>query len=142
MLIRILLICLINSFLYASNVAIVKTLRGESYVTKKEKYTVKLKIGYKLKNKDIITTKENSGLGIVFNDGTIVTLGENSIFSIDEYIFTPAKKEYSFDFKLHKGASSFESGKIGKLSPESVKFRVPKGIIGIRGTRFYVEVNE
>ena len=41
---------------------------------------------------------------------------------------------------LKKGKAVFSSGKIGKLSPESVKFRIPEGIIGIRGTQFAVEV--
>ncbi len=41
---------------------------------------------------------------------------------------------------MSKGLATFESGKIGKLSPESVRFRIPEGTIGIRGTKFYVEV--
>jgi len=40
---------------------------------------------------------------------------------------------------LKKGKAVFSSGKIGKLSPKSVKFRIPTGVIGIRGTKFAVE---
>jgi len=59
---------------------------------------------------------------------------------INKFIVKPSKKKYDVDLKLKKGKAVFSSGKIGKLSPKSVKFRIPEGIIGIRGTKFAVEV--
>ncbi|NOX16251.1 MAG: FecR domain-containing protein [Epsilonproteobacteria bacterium] len=50
------------------------------------------------------------------------------------------KNKFAFDLNMKKGLASFESGKIGKLAPKVVHFRVPEGTIGIRGTKFYVEV--
>lgn len=125
--------------LFASDIANIKSLKGNAII-KRDNTEIVANLNKNLKQNDLIITKDKSSLGIVFYDGTIITLGENSIFSINQYLFNPTKKKFSFDFKLHKGTSSFESGKIGKLSPQSVKFRIPDGIIGIRGTRFYVEV--
>ena len=51
-----------------------------------------------------------------------------------------AKKKYKVDLELKKGKAMFSSGKIGKLSPKSFKLRIPEGAIGIRGTKFVVEV--
>lgn len=87
-------------------------------------------------------TKVKSGVGITFSDGSRLTLGENSIFCINRYIFKPEDREFDIDIKLIKGKALFNSGKVGKLSPDSVKFEIPDGVVGIRGTEFIVEVIE
>ena len=99
-----------------------------------------MSIGQKIHEKDVIVTKNSSSVGVIFEDGTIVALGENSVLSVDKYLFKPAKNQFLVDMDMQKGTASFESGKIGKLAPKSVKFRVPEGTVGIRGTKFYVEV--
>lgn len=120
-------------------VAQVKVLTGKVIVKRNEK-KITLKIGSKLYESDLIITKENSSIGIMFSDGTRVSLDSKSIFSIKKFLVDPVKKEYDVDVSLLKGKASFSSGKIGELSPESVKFHIPEGIIGIRGTHFMVEV--
>lgn len=130
---------LVISFLFSQDIAIVKNLSGE-VSAKREHKTVLLVIGQKIQEGDVIVTKSKSDVGMIFEDGTIVALGENSILSVDKYLFKPASNEFLVDMDMKRGLASFESGKIGKLSPQSVKFRVPEGTIGIRGTKFYVEV--
>lgn len=127
------------SFLFSQDVAIVKKVSGEVFA-KRAEVMQKLSAGQKVKESDVIITKKESSVGMIFDDGTIISLGQNSVLSINKYLFRPSKKEFSFDVDMSKGLASFESGKIGKLSPESVKFRVPEGTVGIRGTKFYVEV--
>jgi hypothetical protein len=41
---------------------------------------------------------------------------------------------------LKKGSAVYNSGKIGKLSPESVKLSTPRATVGVRGTRFIIKV--
>jgi hypothetical protein len=130
---------LMVSFLFAQDIAIVKKMTGE-VSAKRADQTISLAIGQKIQEGDLIVTKSNSDIGMIFEDGTIIALGENSVLSVDEYLFKPATNEFLVDMDMQKGIASFESGKIGKLSPESVKFRVPEGTVGIRGTKFYVEV--
>jgi len=127
-----------GSVLFA-NVGIVKKTTGIAEVKRKGK-VIKIKKGYGLENGDIIMTKSNSSIGITFDDGSRLSLGEKAIFVINKFIVKPSKKKYEVDLELKKGKAMFSSGKIGKLSPESVKFRVPEGAVGIRGTRFIVEV--
>lgn len=127
------------SFLFSADIAIVKNLSGDVMVKRAEKL-VEMTQGDKLLKNDILITKSSSSVGVIFQDGTVLSLGENSILHVDDYLFEPAKSEFKFDIKLDKGLATFESGKIGKLSPESVMFRIPEGTIGIRGTKFYVEV--
>jgi len=127
-----------SSFLFGS-VGIVKTTTGTVEV-KRDAKEIELKVGSTLENGDIIMTKSKSSVGITFDDGTRLSLGEKAIFVIKIFKVKPEKKEFDVDVYLKKGKAIFSSGKIGKLSPESVKFRIPEGIIGIRGTKFAVEV--
>ena len=130
---------LLFCFSFAQDVAIVKKISGEVFA-KRVGTMQKLSLGQQIQDKDIVMTKENSSIGMILDDGTVISLGANSILSINKYIFRPSKNEFSFDVDMSKGLATFESGKMGKLSPESVKFRIPEGTIGIRGTKFYVEV--
>ena len=132
-------ILMILSVCFAKDVAIVKKISGE-VITQRASKSVPLSLGQKIHEKDVIVTKNNSSIGVIFEDGTIVALGENSVLSVDKYLFKPAKNEFLVDMDMQKGTASFESGKIGQLAPKSVKFRVPEGVVGIRGTKFYVEV--
>ena len=132
------LVVLLGNVLFA-NIAIVKTMTGEVNV-KRDKEVLSLKVGSTLENGDIIMSKAKSSLGIIFDDGSRLSLGEKVVFVIKEFKVDPSKKEYNVDLDLQKGKAIFSSGKIGKLSPESVHFHIPEGIIGIRGTKFAVEV--
>jgi hypothetical protein len=136
---KIILLLLLSFYVIAKDVARVKSINGK-VVAKREKNIIVLQIGSKLYESDLIMTKKGSSIGIMFNDGTRISLGAKSIFSIKKFVVNPSKKEYDVDLSLIKGKASFSSGKIGELSPSSVKFRMPTGVIGIRGTKFMVEV--
>jgi hypothetical protein len=136
---KIMLVLILISNLLLASVGIVKKITGTVEV-KRDKKVLTLKKGNPLFNGDIILTKTKSSVGIIFDDGTRVSLGAKAIFVIKKFIVNPSKKEYDVDLELKKGKVVFSSGKIGKLSPKSVKFRIPTGIIGIRGTKFAVEV--
>ena len=127
-----------SNFLF-SDVALVKKMTGTVEV-KRNKKIITIKIGSSLKNGDIIISKANSSVGIVFDDGSRLSLGEKAILVIKEFKVKPEKNEFNVDMTLKKGKAVFNSGTVGKLAPESVKFRIPEGVIGIRGTQFAVEV--
>lgn len=134
----VLIVLIMSSFLF-SNVGIVKNTTGEVDV-KRGKNIVSIKAGDSLENGDIIMTKSKSSIGITFDDGTVLSLDEKAIFIINKFKVKPEKKEFDVDLYLKKGKAIFSSGRVGKLAPKSVKFRIPEGIIGIRGTKFAVEV--
>jgi hypothetical protein len=136
---NIIALLLLSSFIIASNIAIIKKVSGETYVKRAGK-SLRVKIGDSLQKGDIIITKKDGSIGVIFHDGTLLSLGENSVLSVDKYIFKPSTNDFAFDLNMKKGLATFESGKIGKLAPKVVHFIVPEGSIGIRGTKFYVEV--
>jgi len=134
----ILFIAVLGNTLFA-NVGMVKTLTGTVEV-KRGTSTMTLTVGSTLENGDIIKSKDDSSIGITFSDGSRLALGAKAIFVINQFKVEPENKAYDVDLNLKKGKAIFSSGKVGKLAPESVKFRIPEGIIGIRGTKFAVEV--
>ena len=121
------------------SVAFIKSLKGDVSI-KRENTIHPAKKGEKLFSHDVIQTEEKGGTGLSFNDGTRISIGSKSILEIDDYLFAPSQKAFRFDLSLHKGNAVFESGRIGKLAPEKVSFKVPQGVVGIRGTKFVVEV--
>ncbi len=133
------ILLLILSSLTFANIAIVKKIKGTVEVKRKGQ-VISIRKGSTLKNGDVILTKSKSSIGIMFDDGSRVSLGEKALFVINHYVVKPSRKEYDIDLELKKGKAMFSSGKISKLAPQAVKFRIPEGAIGIRGTKFVVEV--
>lgn len=133
-------------FLFAASVwgteyiAFVKTIYGEVSLIRGELSRPLLR-GESLYPGDRLETSKGAMAAISFNDGSRVSIGSSSRMVLDEYVFAPSQKKYRFDLSIEKGRAVFESGKIGKLSPESVRVKVPQGIIGIRGTKFAVEAD-
>lgn len=123
----------------SDEVALIKTTQGDVSV-KRGSEILAVKKGDILLEHDILQTGEKGMIGLSFNDGTLISVGAKSIFSVDAYLFAPAQKKFAFDVMLHKGTAAFESGRIGKLAPQKVRFKTTQGIIGIRGTKFVVEV--
>lgn len=78
--------------------------------------------------------------GIIFIDGTLLSIGPNSEIDINDYVFEPKNGKYAFALFMKKGTTMYSSGKLGKISPESVKLKTPRATVGIRGTRLILEV--
>ncbi|MCK5916496.1 MAG: FecR domain-containing protein [Deltaproteobacteria bacterium] len=136
-----LLLCLLfcSPAIAGEGIAIVKLVQGDVTIKRSGEIS-SIKQSDKLQAGDILMTGGNSQVGVIFHDGSAISLEENSFLNVKEFIFKPIENEFEFNLYLEKGAALFESGKIGKLSPESFTFEIPGGTIGIRGTKFLVEV--
>jgi len=123
----------------AEEIAIVKQVQG-AVSMKRAGEILAVRQRDKLQAGDILMTGANAQVGVIFHDGSVLSLEEKSFLRIEEFIFQPIENKFNFKLYLKKGAALFESGKIGTLSPESFSFGIPAGTIGIRGTKFLVEV--
>jgi hypothetical protein len=99
-------------------------------------------IGYSVFMNDILTTGKTGAMGITFIDDTMISIGPDTEFVVDEFVYRPRENALSFGSKMMHGTLHFVSGTIAKLSPESVSVKTPVGTIGIRGTRFLVKIEE
>lgn len=125
---------------FADGIGNIKKVEGEITISRKGTVIIP-KIGEKLYEGDIIKTGVDGSAGIIFNDSTRFALGANSEIFVNKYLFEPKKKEYSFKLRMNKGTGIYTSGRLGKLSPESVKIETPKATVGIRGTKFLIKVD-
>ena len=99
-------------------------------------------VGDIVQREDVIETGENGAVGITFDDNTVFSTGPNSSVSLEEFNFNPTTLKGSFLAKLGKGTLSVISGDIARGSPEAMRIRTPSAILGVRGTRFLVRVDE
>ncbi len=95
--------------------------------------------GTQLRVSDRIVTAPGATASIVFRDGTMLTLGGGADVHVRDYVFEPRAGRYAFSLYMQQGAAIYESGKIGRLAPETVKVETPRATVGVRGTRFLIE---
>lgn len=101
---------------------------------------VKLDIGAEIFKGDTIVTDASGAVGIVFSDGSVITLGPSGKITIENFAFQPEQQKISFLSRILKGSVAFISGAIGRISPESVQFKTPTATLGLRGTKILVSV--
>lgn len=136
----ILSILLIGTTLLANSVATITAINGSATVLR-DGSKIEAKLGLKLNVKDNIKTHENTKVQIIFNDETIISLGKNSDFSINEYLFEQDKEPIA-KFGMLRGAMRTITGKIGKIAPQKFSVSTKTATIGIRGTNFTVIAND
>ena len=88
---------------------------------------------------DVVTTGDNSQLGINFIDGASFVMSSNARMTLDQYVYDPNdQKKNSMLFSLAKGAFTFLAGSIAKIG--NMKVDTPVATMGIRGTTPRVEI--
>lgn len=116
-------------------VGFIRTLDGAGTIRRGDQ-TIAAEVGLQVRRNDVLQTTDNATMAVLFRDTTMVSIGSNSRFAIEEYQFNPMQSQYSFLGILLGGSFLYISGDIGHLSPDNVAVRTPVGVIGIRGTRF------
>ena len=98
----------------------------------------KLANGSKIFFGDTIISSSQSNAQILFLDQTVLTLGEETEISIDEFIYDPNSNDGSFVSTVKSGTVKFITGQISKKNPDNLEVKVPAGTLGARGTEFVV----
>lgn len=123
----------------AERIGLVKTYHPVAYALR-QGVEVKLVVGSEIFEGDTITTDSDGAVGIIFNDGAVLTLGPSGKLIVEEFLFKPAQKNVSFLSRVMKGSVSFISGAIGRIAPGSVQFITPTATLGLRGTKILIKV--
>jgi hypothetical protein len=98
------------------------------------------KVGDPLYEKDTLATGADGGIGITFTDNTALSMGPNSEVALEEYKFDSSNFNGAMLTEMRKGTLSMVSGDIARSSPGAMKVKTPTAILGVRGTRFAVQV--
>jgi hypothetical protein len=117
----------------------VKTVSGPAYVVG-SKGRVAAGIGDYVYKNDAIETGPQGTLGVIFKDETQVSIGADSQLTLDDFVYQPQTEQYKFATKLARGTLFMATGAIAKLKPDAVQVATPGGTLGVRGTRFVVQV--
>lgn len=83
-----------------------------------------------------LDTGARSFVRAVMNDGTRLTLSQNSSATLDEFNFNEASRTGGFNATVRKGGFKYASGRLGEFSlgRQHSRISTPAGVIGVRGT--------
>jgi len=118
----------------------IKVVQGSAYLERAGE-RLALKVGMPVREADVVITGANGSVGITFADNSRLSIGPNSNFTIERYVFDSTTYAGQFDGRLNKGTLAGVSGKIVKQSPEAMRVHTPSAIMGVRGTDFAVQVD-
>jgi len=131
---KIMLLILFLSNVLIASVGSFSVVKGNVNVLRGNKAMRAFK-SFHLESKDIISTSKKALAKIIFNDKTVITIGEKSTFKIEDYFFDNTKASKS-TFKVTKGFFRVITGQIGKVARERFQLKTRNATIGIRGTVF------
>jgi hypothetical protein len=89
---------------------------------------------------DSLRTGDGGRIGITLRDDTRISLGPNSEVRLDRFAYAPAESQVGFVLRIVRGVVAYVSGRIAKLSPDSIRLETPAAIVGVRGTTLAVRV--
>jgi hypothetical protein len=124
-----------------SQVAQIKTVSGQTEIVRNGAHTV-ARIGDPLYEKDTIETGPDGSIGITFIDNTVMSSGPDSQIVLEDYKFNSSNFKGSMLADMNRGTVSMISGDIARSSPGAMKIKTPTAILGVRGTRFVIEVKD
>ncbi|HIP29520.1 MAG TPA: hypothetical protein EYG83_01755, partial [Sulfurospirillum arcachonense] len=134
------IILLLSSICLFANIGTVVDVVGSSTLVRDGK-NINVVPKLELKEHDFLKTGKSAKVKMFFKDNTAVSLGQNTTFEIDSYLFT-GKKDSNIKFKVLKGFFKTVTGKIGKVAPNRFKLQTKNATIGIRGTVFAAEIGD
>jgi hypothetical protein len=91
---------------------------------------------------DIFYTLKDSRCRIKFSTEDIITMGENSNVVADEIIDDQASQKKSSVISMLKGKAMFYVVRLFKHKTVSATVKTPTAVMGVRGTKFGVEVRK
>jgi len=98
--------------------------------------------GFLLLSGDMLVTGRDGQMSLTFADDTRFSVGPNSRISVDKFDYNPRSQSGEFVTRVNRGSLAVVSGQIAHSKPDAMKVRTPTSLLGVRGTKFIVEVPE
>lgn len=118
----------------SDSIGTVVALQGQATAVSEKGSSRMLKLRAPIYLHDTVTTMAKSKLQIMLNDETIISLGEDSVMTIDEYVYSPSNaKENATSVNIVQGIFRVITGRITKLNPDRFRVKTSLATIGIRG---------
>lgn len=97
-------------------------------------------VGTTLLPGDVLVTGNGGQIAVSFADNTRFSVGPNSRVAVDKFDFDRATRSGVFETRVERGSLGVVSGQIAKSRRDAMKVRTPTSLLGVRGTRFIVNV--
>lgn len=120
-------------------VARVKMSAGQAFVVRGTAQ-MPARPGLLVEANDTLVTRKDSRLALTFIDNSRFALGPNSSVSVSKFLFDRRTQRGEFEARVNRGSLAVVSGQIAKSGKDSMKVRTPTTLLGVRGTRFVVNV--
>jgi hypothetical protein len=125
----------------AADIGQIKTSKGQ-VVVQRSGADLPGEVGLRLLTDDTIKTGPDGAAGVTMRDDSLLSVGPNSILSLERFDFDGTTQQGRFDTRLQRGTLAIISGRIAKQSPQSMTVRTPSAQLGVRGTNFVVSADD
>ena len=125
----------------ADRIGKIKIASGDVSVTR-DGVEIAAETGTELFEADVITTGENSAVGMTFSDNSRVSLGPESSLLLERFDHQKGGKKDGFDLRINHGSLTAASGDIAKTRPLAMRVLMPTTVLGVKGTEFAVRVGK
>jgi hypothetical protein len=122
-----------------AEIARVKATSGPATI-KRGATQIAAKVGQTLLAGDWLETGKNGRVAVTFVDNTRFAVGPNSRIEVSKFDYDRTRQQGSFVTRVNRGSLAVVSGKIAKSGKDAMKVQTPNSLLGVRGTRFIVEV--
>lgn len=97
--------------------------------------------GLPLLEKDVLQTGPDGRISIAFIDNTRFSVGPKSRIAVSQFKFDETThQDGRFDTMVERGSLAIVSGQIAHEGKDAMRVRTPTSLLGVRGTRFVVDV--
>lgn len=96
--------------------------------------------GLQLAAGDRLVTGKDGRISVTFIDNTRFAIGPNSHVALNQFDYDRTRQRGAFVTQVNRGSLAVVSGKIAKSGRDAMKVRTPNSLLGVRGTRFIIEV--
>ncbi len=125
----------------SAEIARIKTSSGVAAVERGSQI-LKPSPGLQLEKGDRLVTGKNGRMSLTFVDNTRFAVGPNSRVSVSEFQYDRTRQKGSMITQVDRGSLAVVSGKIAKSGQDAMKVRTPNTLLGVRGTKFIVDVGK
>jgi hypothetical protein len=91
---------------------------------------------------DSLKTGADGRVGVTLKDDTRLSLGPNTEIAVASFAYAPTEGQLGFVMRVVRGAVTYISGRIARLSPDSIKIETPTSILGVRGTHLLIAAGQ
>ena len=124
----------------ASAAGRIKVVSGAAFIVREGKL-VPAQVGQDVYTADALRTGADGRIGVTLKDDTRISLGPTSEVRLERFNYATADGGLGLVLTFVRGVAAYVSGRIAKLSPDSIRLETPAAIVGVRGTSLAIRVD-